>query len=132
MVGATPGGEELPADLVQDVLAVAERVDHLRVELLPGLGDDLAARDAPALGVAVGAVVRDRVERVGDGEDPGAERDLLAAEAVGVAAPSQRSWCERPTSTPAPWRKATPPIICAPSTVCACITRHSARSAGPA
>jgi hypothetical protein len=35
------GGQELPADLVQDVLAVAEGVDDLRVELLAPLGDDL-------------------------------------------------------------------------------------------
>ena len=41
--------------------------------------------DAPAPSLAVGPVVRDRVERVGDGEDARAERDLLAAHPVRIA-----------------------------------------------
>ena len=66
------------------MLAVLERLDNRRVELRPLLRDDLTATVAPAAGGAVGAVVRDRVERVGDGEDPRAERDLLG-EPVGIA-----------------------------------------------
>ena len=49
----------------------------------------------------------------------------------GYPVPSQRSWCERTTSTPASCRKATPPSIWAPRSVCACITRHSAGLSGP-
>ena len=42
-------------------------------------------RRAPALGAPVRTIRRDRVERVGDGEDPGPERDLLADEPIGIA-----------------------------------------------
>src|SRR3990170_3733804 len=82
--GSLRGGQELPANLVQHVLAVAEGVDDDRVELLALLGDDLVPADAPALRVAVRPVVRDRVDRIGDREDAGPEGDLLTGEPVGI------------------------------------------------
>ena len=57
-----------------------------------------SARASPGVHArAVGAVGDHRVEGVADGDDARAERDLLAGEAVGVAArrPSARGWSAR-------------------------------------
>ena len=48
--------------------------------------DDFAARGVEAPGLAVGPGRGDRVEGVGEGEDPGFERDLLALQAPRVTA----------------------------------------------
>ena len=40
------GGGELALQLVQVALAIAERIDDVGIELLPGLREDLVARDA--------------------------------------------------------------------------------------
>src|SRR4029078_5672970 len=67
-------------------LTVGESVDDCRVELRARVSLDLADRVAPGTGGPVRAVARDRVERVGDGEDARAERDLASLEPVRVAA----------------------------------------------
>ena len=51
----------------------------------PALGEDLGRRVVPAARRPVRPVARDRVERVGDGEDAGGQRDVRAREAVRVA-----------------------------------------------
>ena len=67
-------------------VVAAECADDVRVELAPGL----RAQDVYRLAVRARSAVRprggDRVECVGDGDDASAERDLLAAQSVGVAA----------------------------------------------
>ena len=63
-----------------------ERVHHARVEL--GAGDtlDLGHRRGMRLRAAIGPVGGNRVVRVGDGEQAGAEHDRLVLQARGVAA----------------------------------------------
>ena len=79
--------------LLPDRLEVApageEGVDDVRVPLdVPPLLENLVdLREAEPL--AVGAVARHGVERVGDRQDPGLERDVLAGEMVGIAGPVQ-------------------------------------------
>ena len=63
-----------------------EGLDDRRVELRAGVGAQLVERLGRAAAAAVGPVGDHRVERVADRDDAGAERDLLAREAVGVAA----------------------------------------------
>src|SRR5262249_27700358 len=69
-----------------DLELVGEGVDDLGVELGAGaaleLLDRLVGRDAPP----VDALGGHGVESIRDEDDPGAERDALAGEAVGVAA----------------------------------------------
>ena len=62
-----------------------ERLDDVRVELRPGAALELAQRVRRGKAAPVDAVGRHRVVGVGDEEDPRAERDLLAGEAVRVA-----------------------------------------------
>src|SRR6266568_1995179 len=50
------------------------------IELDAGVAGDLRPRLLDRLALAIGAVAGDGVERVRDGEDPRAERDLLAGE----------------------------------------------------
>src|SRR5581483_7406727 len=64
-----------------------ERFDYLRVEVSAGRGRDFAGRFLEGSGLVVGAVGGDGVERVGDSEDPGVERNLPAAQAERVARP---------------------------------------------
>ena len=63
----------------------AERVDDRGVELLAGAAAQLGQRVFDRVRGAVDAVGHHRVEGVADGDDAGAERDVLAGEAVGVA-----------------------------------------------
>src|SRR3989442_12225266 len=79
------GGGELVPDPAQRRLAAGEGLDHGGVELPPGLAVDLRPRLLPAAGCAIGAVARHRIQRVGDGEDPRSERDLLGREPVRIA-----------------------------------------------
>jgi hypothetical protein len=77
--------------LLDERLALAleqaqERLGHLRIELrarvLVDLGHDRLERER----LAVGAIARHRLDRVGDEDDPARQRDLVAAQPVGVAA----------------------------------------------
>src|SRR5439155_25364902 len=67
--GEASGRRDEPVNRVELRLALAERVDDARVELPCRLGEDLASRLLPRASGPVGAVARDRVERVRDGED---------------------------------------------------------------
>src|SRR4051812_30698441 len=71
----------------QGRLPLSECLDDLRIELLAGLREDLLLRGRPAERASVRTVARHRVECVGDGEDARGERNLLAREAIRVAAP---------------------------------------------
>src|SRR5712691_1960130 len=64
---------------------VLERVDDTRAELRPGVAAELLERGVDASGAAVRAVARQRIEGVGDEDDPRGEGDLLGGEAVGIA-----------------------------------------------
>src|SRR5205823_4803278 len=75
---------DLRSNPAQSDVALAEGVDHIRIELLARLVDDLVDRFPPRPVAAIGAVARDRVECVGDGEHTRAERDLVAAEPVRI------------------------------------------------
>src|SRR5262249_57118925 len=77
---------DVGADLTQRDVALTERVDDSGIELLSGLRHDFVDGVRPRLLAAVRAVARDRVERVGDGEHARAERNLVAAERVGIPA----------------------------------------------
>ena len=71
-----------PVDLLQPVgrhglgVDVAEDLDHLRVELGAGVVAQLVERLLVAQRRAVRTIVDHGVVGVGDGDDPGAERDL--------------------------------------------------------
>src|SRR5262249_3423330 len=80
------GGCEVPADRLQLLLGRDEGVDDGWVELALALTQDLASRRRPTHGPPVRPVARHRVEGVGDGEEPGAERDRVGAQAVRIAA----------------------------------------------
>src|SRR4051812_42987486 len=84
----TLSSRDLPGHALELLVAdVAERVDHRGVELRAGaLVDDLAST-ADGHGRTIRAIRGQRVEGVGDREDPRRLWDVLAAEAVGVAAP---------------------------------------------
>ena len=97
---ARAGGGSPPAvsrDLVPE--DGKEDIDHGRVELGRGVAPELGKR----LGVGEGRLVRSFVDHgvvgVGHGHDPSAERDLLAAQAVRIAPPSNRSWWWSTTGT---------------------------------
>src|SRR5215210_7164851 len=86
------GDERVPlvgADLVVDpakcFLPVPEGSDDSGIELRSCLRDDLVDGCRPGCGLAVRPVARDRVERVGDREDAGRKRYLVAHQAVRVA-----------------------------------------------
>jgi hypothetical protein len=68
-----------------------ERVDDDRVELVPPTRRSSASASSELTGIAVRVARGHDVVGVGGGEDARAERDVLAAEAVGIAAPSIRS-----------------------------------------
>src|SRR5207249_2585219 len=78
---------QLAAHLPERALALAKRLDDVRVELLPRLGRDLLARSAPPDCAPVRPVAGHRVERVGDGEDARAERHVVSAEPIGIPPP---------------------------------------------
>ena len=63
----------------------AEGLHDVRVELGAGLGAQDADRLAVGTGRTVGTRRGDRVERVRDGDDAGAQRDLLAPQSIRVA-----------------------------------------------
>src|SRR5689334_4062861 len=65
---------------------VGQRRRALGVELGARAGEDLVDRRVERAARTVGAVARDRVDGIGDGEDPGPERDLVLAQPVRVAA----------------------------------------------
>src|SRR5581483_3906830 len=71
---------------VQPPLDPRQRGDDGGIELTARTGGDLPQRVLPAKRAAVRSVVRERVERVGDGEDPGAEGNRLGGQTVGIAA----------------------------------------------
>src|SRR5438876_422015 len=62
-----------------------ERPHQRGVELRAGAGADDGGGLLPGHGAAVGALTRQRVEAVGDGQDARQRRDGVAGEAVGVA-----------------------------------------------
>src|SRR5436309_15395927 len=68
-----------------DAELVGERVDDLRVELRARATLELLERVARRQRLAVDALARHRVVRVGNEDDACAERNLLAAQPVGVA-----------------------------------------------
>src|SRR5436190_9504870 len=82
IVSADDAGTDAFEGLVRDLV---ERLYHLRVELAARALGDRPARVRQRGGGPVGPVCGDRVERVGDREDPRRERDLLALQAVRVA-----------------------------------------------
>src|SRR5437764_4125029 len=75
------GGENARGDLA-DLLR--EGGDDLRVELRACTAGELGQRVARREAAAVHAVGRHRVERVGDEDGPGAERNCRAGESAGV------------------------------------------------
>ena len=76
------GGDELFVDTAQLRLAPRNASTTSGSNCAPRWSEDLVDRDVlPREGRAVRAVARHRVERVGDGEDPAADRDLVATEA---------------------------------------------------
>src|SRR5882762_496923 len=60
-------------------------VDDLRVELAAGATLDLFAGVRHWQGSAIGAVADHGVERIGDGKDPGTERNLFALQSARIA-----------------------------------------------
>src|SRR5919198_388451 len=76
---------DLGADAAQSDVPLTERLDHGGVELLAGLGCDLANRLTPWALAAVRPVARDRIKRVGHGEHACTERDVVAGKGVGIA-----------------------------------------------
>ena len=62
-----------------------DRRDDLGVELRAGAAPKLDERHVERPRLAVRAVGGHRVQRVADGDDPGGQRDRVAAQAVGVA-----------------------------------------------
>ena len=76
---------EARADLRRRVDLGQERVDHLRVEVPPALGDQGLDGVLDAAGGAVDAVGGEGVERVGDRRDPARHRDLVGGQPVRVA-----------------------------------------------
>jgi len=72
-------------DLTRD--DAAEGLDDLRVELAAGLVDDFLDGLPRRLALPVGSVRRDRVEGIGDGDDPSAQRDRLQRLAGRVRSP---------------------------------------------
>lgn len=78
---------DLAPDLLDPLIAdVREGGDHRRIELATGVPDDLGTRTLERRCMAIGAVRRQRIERIGDGEHARRERDLFARQPVGVAA----------------------------------------------
>ena len=83
---AERGGDDRPRQCGPVARVVGEeRLDSIRVKL----GAGLLAQDVDRLlvrrRVAVGTGRGDRVERVGHRDDPGPQRDVLTAKAVGIA-----------------------------------------------
>ena len=72
---------------------VEEDLDDVGVELRARAERDLVDRFLHRHRRPVGAVVRHRVERVGDREHASRERDLFMPSPVGYPVPSHRSWC---------------------------------------
>ena len=87
-MGEAEGGAEVFAE-VDPVFFWdgGEDFDHFGVELRAGAAANFFASVAHWQGFAVGAVADHGVERISDGENAGAEGDLIAFEAAGVAAP---------------------------------------------
>ena len=81
------GRERRRRDGGKAAVVADEASDRSGVELRPGLAREHVERALVAGRAAVGAVGGDRVEGVGDGDDAGAERDLLAGEPVRIALP---------------------------------------------
>src|SRR4051794_40163475 len=80
---ASGGGDEVAQGAVVDV---GHRVGAIGVELGAGAGDDLVDRRLELAPGPVGAVARDRVDGVGDREDPRPQGDAVGLEARRVAA----------------------------------------------
>jgi hypothetical protein len=78
---------QLVVEATQARLLLPERLDDLRVELLPRLSLDLGDRLVPAEGSSVRTIARHGVERVRDREHARPEWDLPAGETVRIAAP---------------------------------------------
>ena len=87
-MGEAEGGAEVFAE-VDPVLFWdgGEDFDDLGIELCAGAAANFFASVAHGQSFAVGAVADHGVERIGDGENAGAEGDLIAFEAARVAAP---------------------------------------------
>jgi len=68
------GDRKLPPDVAQLALALAEGVDHVGVELLARLRQDLVVRRRPAERATVRTIARHRIESIGNGEDARALR----------------------------------------------------------
>ena len=95
---------------------------------VPDFAPHLGERLLDGAGRAVDAGRQHRVERVGDVDDPGAERDLLAARSGRDSpSPSKRSWWWRIAGT-ASWRKPRRSMIRAPSSAWRCMSAHSSPS----
>src|SRR5215510_8379044 len=78
--------DRLPADRLEHVDGKTEEYVHdARIEVRARRPLDLAPRRLQRDGPRIGAVERHGVEGIGDGEDAGAQRDLLALEAERVA-----------------------------------------------
>ncbi len=72
------------AQLAQSPFSTREGGDYAGIELAAGLGDDLFDRPSPRNRAPIRSIARHRIERVGDGEDPGAERNLSFRKAIRV------------------------------------------------
>src|SRR5436305_2825725 len=66
---------------------VEEDLDHGGIELAAGRSQQLGTGRVKAAGSAVAPVAGDRLVRVAYRDDPGRERDVLADDPVGIAAP---------------------------------------------
>src|SRR5205085_2187657 len=80
------GRRELAADLAEMRLAFDEGIDDRRIELATALREDLGPSNLPAHRTSVRTIARHRVERIGDGEDACPEGNLVAGQAVRIAA----------------------------------------------
>lgn len=60
-----------------------ERVDHAAMELPPPLAQDLCHRCRHRPGHLVGPLAGERIEHVGDRDDPTSDRDPLCTQAPG-------------------------------------------------
>ena len=87
LAGAALGGLGARAQVGLKLHHLQERLHHLRVEVRPGFVHDQVAGALVRPAGAVRPVAGKGVVDVGHGEDSSGERDVLRAQAIGIAAP---------------------------------------------
>src|SRR5258705_1902849 len=86
-IGSAERHRELAVEQAQPRFADGEGADDAWIELPSVLCQDLVDSILPGARFAVWAVGGDRVERVGECEDPCADRDRILGEPVGIPGP---------------------------------------------